>query len=566
MPAIIRDLTSLLTMSINKPQMTLPLSQDTALENTFPLCEPIKIVDLFAGPGGLGEGFASFGNGNRFDIVVSAEMDPVARETLRLRAFFRRLKLANTEGLKDYYDYCNGKSATPWSDATKKEWDEADQEARCITLGSKEGDDELHAIIKTKNLDFKRPWVLIGGPPCQAYSIVGRARNQAKAGYTPENDHRHFLYRDYLKIIQKWKPTVFVMENVKGILSSRVGGEKIFSQILQDLSDPNRALEIDELGTKYRICSLVSRESYSPGEDVGLVDPRRFIIKAEEHGIPQARHRVILLGIALDENGEIPPHAMLDMADKVSVGEVIGALPKLRSGVTKPRDSDEVWFREVADQLGKLKCEAQERGKPRLSSELGIVRQKLDLPALGVGAPRVLRKGDEGKTGIPHLDKWYRDKYLDYWLNHQARSHMPSDLGRYIYASIFAQLNDRSPKGHGEFDLPSLAPAHKNWESGKFSDRFRVQCENKPSTTITSHISKDGHYFIHYDPLQCRSLTVREAARLQTFPDNYFFQGNKTQQYHQVGNAVPPLLASKIASIVYGVVRQRMASATLQGV
>lgn len=116
---------------------------------------------------------------------------------------------------------------------------------------------------------------------------------------------------------------------------------------------------------------------------------------------------------------------------------------------------------------------------------------------------------------------------------------MESDLRRYIYAAEYAELYEDSPKGHHDFNLPGLEPAHKNWKTGKFSDRFRVQRRGIPSTTITSHIAKDGHYFIHYDPRQCRSLTVREAARLQTFPDNYFFLGNRTQQFHQVGNAVP---------------------------
>jgi DNA (cytosine-5)-methyltransferase 1 len=165
-----------------------------------------------------------------------------------------------------------------------------------------------------------------------------------------------------------------------------------------------------------------------------------------------------------------------------------------------------------------------------------------------------------GSVYLPHerspraLGKWYRRRGGGLY-HHQTRSHMKSDLHRYIFAAAYAKVHSRSPELK---DFPEeLRPAHRNvkraLEDGGqlFNDRFRVQLEDRPSTTITSHISKDGHYYIHYDPAQCRSLTPREAARLQTFPDDYFFEGNKTEQYHQIGNAVPPLLALDIARVVF---------------
>jgi DNA (cytosine-5)-methyltransferase 1 len=163
--------------------------------------------------------------------------------------------------------------------------------------------------------------------------------------------------------------------------------------------------------------------------------------------------------------------------------------------------------------------------------------------------------GSNPLGGVPHaLAEWLAAPGLGGVIQHESRTHMASDLARYLFAASYAQEFGTSPK----LDIypEVLLPAHGNAVQGSddpipFPDRFRVQCATAPGTTVVSHISKDGHYYIHPDPSQCRSLTVREAARLQTFPEDYFFEGNRTQQYVQVGNAVPPLLASKIARIVH---------------
>lgn len=506
----------------------------------------IPVIDLFSGPGGLGEGFASLENGRAFRIVVSAEMDKAAHATLRLRSYYRKLQ-SSGKGVQAYHDFCNGEAENPWnSPFTLQLWEAAGEEALNITLGTPDGDRILDAALDSR-LDRNADCVLIGGPPCQAYSLVGRSRNLGKSDYRPEEDHRHFLYREYLRVLQKVRPAVFVMENVKGILSSKVNGRQIFHDILADLIDPYAALgSRDGYGTAYRIYSLSTGTHFCRGMDVCEINPHDFVVRSEDYGIPQARHRVILLGVREDIASS--PRKLTASDSRVSVWDAIKDLPKLRSRLSKEKDSGGAWAKAVRGHMANLAFAANRKGMDRLYQELvkatGNISEKLP-----VGGLRMPKRQDLRITTNDFL-AWVTNSALEVVLNHESRGHMTDDLRRYAYASAFALTEGRSPKGHEEFSLPGLAPNHANWESGHFSDRFRVQRFEEPATTITSHISKDGHYFIHPDPKQCRTLTVREAARLQTFPDNYFFQGNRTQQFHQVGNAVPPLLAKQIACTV----------------
>lgn len=510
----------------------------------------MRVIDLFSGPGGLGEGFASLNYGSAFEIAVSAEMEGSAHTTLTLRAFFRLAKRAGDKRAIDaYYAYCSSDTAKHPSMAVPLLWQAAQQEARQLKLGDTASDHLLDGILKEKKLGGDDT-VLIGGPPCQAYSRIGKVKNNSKPGYVPEDDVRHTLYLEYLRVLAKTLPAVFVMENVVGILSSTLKGRRIFHDILIDLCDPVRAVRGTQ-GPTYVIHSLTTETRYEHGMNPDEINVRDFVIKSENYGIPQKRHRVILLGVREDINA---PAELLKRSSSVTVRDAIGQLPRLRSRISPLRDdSASNWHRAVKDSGLRLAMDAEKADMSAISSRLMEVCQKLD-SSLSHGAERIpLNVCTFAAEVQQKYSKWVADPKLEVCLNHEAKSHMTSDLGRYLFASVFCEVNKVRLRGYKDFNLPGLAPDHANWESGDFLDRFKVQLFDEPSSTMTCHISKDGHSIIHPDPMQCRALTVREAARLQTFPDNYFFEGTKTEQYHQVGNAVPPLLANQIAKIVQNI-------------
>jgi len=476
----------------------------------------VPVIDLFAGPGGLNEGFSSLRNDSDdpfFETRASFELDATACQTLRVRATYRRLRAVGALG--PYYRFVESRDLAAFIEdpEVSPHWDAACDEVFEHTLGPDNrgtSDAVIGELVSPSD-----PWVLVGGPPCQAYSLAGRSRRANDATWA--TDHKHVLYREYLHIIEKFRPAVFVMENVKGMLSSQYDGGPIFNQITNDLTSA---------GPGYQLRSFTSGEPPA--------DNRLFVVRSEEYGVPQTRHRVLLLGVRRDwwDVASKP----LGPAPRVhEVKDMIGAMPFVRSRVTPFRsDSPELWdhVRSAARRV------AGRTGGP---TDVPRVGARLDPRPAGVG------------DGLdPDLAGWILDPSMPGLMDHVEKGHCPEDLKRYYYYADAARRGEVLRLGN----LPrDLLPNHANVRNAKngvypFTDRFRVQMADRPSGTIVSHIGKDGHYFIHPDPEQMRSLTVREAARLQTFPDNYWFAGAPSRQYHQVGNAVPPWLARQLAIVV----------------
>ncbi|HJX83257.1 MAG TPA: DNA cytosine methyltransferase [Candidatus Angelobacter sp.] len=507
----------------------------------------IPVVDLFAGPGGLGEGFSALTDTrgrHLFRIRLSIEMNEFAHQSLRLRSFFRQFK--NSDVPEEYYDTLRGKlSIQELYERFPDQADASGDEAWQTELG-KVNPVEVDKRIAAK-IGSSRNWILIGGPPCQAYSLAGRSRVKPVDPEKYENDHRHFLYLEYLRILATHQPPVFVMENVKGILSSTVKGTKIVDQIIRDLQEPFRSLAPrlqSASGLSYKLYPLAAYDTENLFADRER-SPSDYVIRSEMHGIPQARHRFILLGVRGDL--EWTPGKLRVFPEQISTWDAIGDLPPLRSRLSKEQDSSREWRTAVAELVCKI---SRLNGAVDPEVARRVITTVPQLSNAASGGQFV-----EWSKRPAWRERWFYDSRLGGVCNHEARGHIKEDLWRYMYAACFAALHERSPR---LYDFPSILwPDHQNVTANgarrgnlPFDDRFRVQLKNKFSSTVTSHISKDGHYFIHPDARQCRSLTVREAARLQTFPDNYFFVGPRTMQYQQVGNAVPPLLASKIARIV----------------
>lgn len=391
-----------------------------------------KIIDLFAGAGGLSEGFRR----NNFNIIAHVEMDKDASNTLKTREAYYYCKTNNK--LELYINYITQKISR------EEFYSQIPNEVLNKVINEEISDKTLETIFSQIDNTLKNDKIIgiIGGPPCQAYSIAGRSRKKDKM----KNDPRNYLYLYYLEFLKKYQPKFFVFENVQGILSAKKG--TIFEDIKKGMK---------KLG--YNI-------------DYRLLDSNDF-------GVVQHRKRIIIIGFKKELNIEYPKFD--DFKTKYNIQELFIDLPKLNDGEINNKYSSET-----------SKC----------LEELKI-----------------------------------REKGWNVLTYNQARKLNEND--KKIYQICIENKNIKYD------ELPEILRKHNNTNS--FLDRFKVVEYDKPSHTMVAHISKDGHHYIHPDIKQCRSITVREAARIQSFPDDYYFESSRTSAFKQIGNAVPVFMAEQIA-------------------
>jgi DNA (cytosine-5)-methyltransferase 1 len=401
----------------------------------------IPVIDLFAGPGGLGEGFSAYRTKSgkpAFRIVLSIEKDEAAHKTLQLRSFFRQFDEGSVP--EEYYDCLRGKlTLDSLFGAFPMQAECSSREAWCAELGNERefSAEEIDRRIRCV-LGSTTDWILIGGPPCQAYSTVGRSRMIPVDRRKYEKDHRHFLYREYLRIIAVHRPPVFVMENVTGILSSKMDGSRIIDRILADLREPVGVLpelkHQSPVALEYELHALTK---YDKAETLfASLEPlpSDYVIRCEAHGIPQARHRLILMGIRKDRN--CSPGRLQRSSNEIAMWRAIKDLPKIRSRLSREEDSPERWQAAIQEFLDTTLL--RDGMLPReLKREIRDGARKLKpIKTLGGEFIETSRKPDWKAS-------WFYDYRLGGVCNHSARRHIKCAAHRHRFTFERARVQGK---------------------------------------------------------------------------------------------------------------------------